>query len=204
MDDAGNADEVRRWLERFVMSFNFTRPGVDRNMGRDLAHLVAGKIAERSAKGLAPDGTKWKRNSDRPNPRRGTLAVPGFANIGTARTGGYLTEKRKRYGWPESDGKPNYRTGQMLSHLSLFGDTVVGPDTVEMHYGIDVPPDRTYSPVDNRTASQVRADEAVTDREKAGYAVENDRPFYELDDDIRDAVLEEAERLLSDYIAKEG
>lgn len=189
-----NIKEVVGWLHQFVASFNFTRPGVDRSMGRDLAHLVAGLIADRCAKGLAPDGTHWKPVSDTPwGPPGSGFQFPG-----------YRTRKRQAYGWPEADGKPNYRTGQMLSHLSLFGNTVVGPDLIEMHYGIDAAPAGCYSPVDNRTASERRADESVTDREKAGWAEDNDRPFYELDDEIRDAVLEEAERLLSDYISKEG
>ncbi len=182
-----NIKDVVNWLEHFVAGFNFTLPGTDQNMGRDLAKVVAGRISERAVqKSRGADPGQWRENSDNP---------PGK---------GYKSRKRKAYGWAESDGKPNVRTGQMVSEESCMGDTRVGEQLVEMHYGEDRPPTKNHSPVDRRTPSQIRADEKVTDRQKAGYAVEMDRPFFEVDDDIEEAVIEEARLHLNNYILAKG
>lgn len=178
--DASNIDQVADWLEEFVHGFNFLRPGLDQNMGRDLCHIIAGRIATRAAtESRGADEMRW----DAVSSKRKEV-------------------KAKAYGWNESDGKPNYATGQMLSHASLFGAPRVSEQVVDMVYGTDTPPARTYSPIDNRTDSQRQADEQVTDREKAAYAHEMGRDFYEVDDEIEAAVIEEAQQHLDVYIGE--
>ncbi len=180
---SSNIHEVVTWLENFVDGFNFELPGVDQSMGRDLAHIVAGRISERGTQdSRGKDPARWKELSDNPGGK------------------GYKTRKRKAYGWTEPDGKPNVRTTQMLSEKSCFGNTVVTAKLVEIHYGIDAPPSRCDSPTDNRTPSQKKADAAVTDRQKAGWAHKKGRPFFELDDDIEAAVVKEAETFLVKYV----
>ena len=173
-------DEVCDWIERFVLSFDFTRPGLDRSRGRDLAHVVAGQIAARSsAHQRGADPEKWERNEKR-----------------------YRRRKERSYGWADD---PNYRTGQMLSEASLFGEPIVEPRLITMRYGTDEKPDRTWSPQDNRSPAEVRKDESVTDRQKAGWAHQETaerpaRPFYELDDEIASAVIEVAADALREYL----
>ena len=182
MARSSNIDEVVAWLESFVNGFNFLLPGMDSSLGRDLAHVVAGRIGERAAQqSRGADPAPWDRVSAR-----------------------YLPRKRRKYGWPEADGKPNYATGQMLSHASLMGETRVSDQLVEMHYGTGDPPRRTASPTDGRTPRETAADERATDREKAGYAHELGRDFYEIDDDIEAAVIEEADQHLAEYLRTHG
>jgi hypothetical protein len=182
-----NIKDVTAWLENFVAGFNFLRPGTDQNLGRDLAHVVAGRISERATqRSRGADPSPWRELTDKPAGK------------------GYKSRKQKAYGWAEADGKPNVRTGQMVSEESCMGDTRVGEQLVEIHYGEDRPPAKTHSPVDRRTPSQIRGDEKVTDRQKAGYAVELDRSFFEVDDDIEAAVIEEARLHLEHYILTEG
>lgn len=182
-DDESNLPQVIQWLHDFVDGFNFTLPGRQQSLGRDVAHLVANRIARRaSQEGRGASPTRWHENSDRPAGK------------------GYKSRKRKAYGWQESDGKPNYRTGQMLSEPSLFGQTQVEPKRVLMRYGLDEAARDCKSPTDNRTPSQKRGDAAVTDRQKAGYAHELGRDFYELDDQIVAALVAEIENRLATYI----
>lgn len=180
MPSAYNMPDVIAWLTDFLDSFNFNLPGVDRNLGRDLAHVFAGQIEARAAtESRGADPWRWDRNEP-----------------------GYEARKTAAYGWP--DDKPNYRTGQMLSQASVFGRTrVVDDKVVELVYGTDKPPKGTYSPEDNRTPSEVQADEAVTDVEKAEYASWK-RPFFEVDDVVEEAVIDAADQALDQYILKFG
>ena len=178
MANSSNIDEVITWLRSFVDGFDFTLPGKDQNLGRDLAHVGAAYIEQRSGQHRGADKT-WAKNAEP-----------------------YRTIKEKHYGWVDD---PNSRTGQMLSQASLFGQTQVQAKLVEMRYGTGQPPQRNYSPVDNRTPSDIKADEAITDIEKAWFAhTTGDRPFYEADQGMEDEVIAEADRALADYILKFG
>lgn len=175
-----NIEQVCAWLEEFLLSFNFSLPGKDRNLGRDLAHVFAASISERSAsESRGADGSeKWPANKRR-----------------------YAKMKADHYGWPEE--KPNYRTGQMLSHASLFGRTKVKDQLVELIYGRQEPPEECYSPFDLRTEAMKKADESITDVEKAEYA-STERPFFEVDDDVEADVIEAADEALDEYILLQG
>jgi hypothetical protein len=196
---SSNIKEVITWLEGFVHSFNFELPGRDMNMGRDIAHIVAGRIQERSSRTSGgANGQRWKPISDKASIRG---VVAGGVVVGGE---SYKERKRKAYGWMEADGRPGYRTAQMLSQESLFGDTRVEPYLIEMRYGLNVPPQDCKSPHDNRRPSEKKADESVTDRQKGEWFTAGGRTFYELDDQIRDAVLEEARQHLIQYIQTKG
>ena len=174
----GNSREVIRWLEDIVKSFNFKRRGVDQSLGRDLCHTVARKIQERSATtGAGADRNPWKANA------------PTTAE-----------EKVQHYGYHDPP-PPNFRTGQMLSELSLFGRPDVRETEIEMHYGIGSGPNGgCWSPSDNRTQDQIDADNAITDVEKAERAHDAGRKFYEPDMEMRDAVIADAADALNTYI----
>jgi hypothetical protein len=178
-----NIDDVVRTLAAFVHSFNFTLPGIDQSLGRDLAGVVARGIQRRAAKeSRGKDPQRWYANSDK-----------------------YRRVKAKAYGWGELDGKPNFRTGQMLSLMSLLGTPRVTPDLVEMIYGTGTAPAGCWSPWDQRTEAQKTADMAMTDVEKAEYAHDQyknrpARPFYEWNEDIRDQCIETAAKALDHYL----
>jgi hypothetical protein len=111
-----NADQVAAALGALVGSFDFTRPGKDQSLGRDLARTVARGIQRRSVPGAtAPDGSSWAANEPE-----------------------YARRKRAKY----AADQPGIRTGQMLSLESLVGETTVAPDSVEMRYGTGEPPRR--------------------------------------------------------------
>jgi hypothetical protein len=178
MDDS-NIDEVVRYLENFLRSFDFTRKDEDQSLGRDITLLVAERIAERSARGVDAQGNAWPVNSDKPshwhkdawgNPLR------------------YRTWKQLVYGW----SNPNYRTGQMLSTQSLRGDkTTIQRTEILTVYGTDEPPDRGGSP----TRAIAYWDKNGTDTDKAYYAHDGQskqrikRPFYELNDEDVEAIV---------------
>lgn len=113
-DLESNIDDVDAWIGRLVDGFDFSRPGRDGALGRDLAVAAARGIQERSVPDcLAPDGSIWLANEPR-----------------------YARWKRARH---DAD-QPGVRTGQMLSQTSLLGRTTVSADEVEMRYGTGQPP----------------------------------------------------------------
>ena len=114
-----NIDQVILWLRDFVEGYNFTRPGKDQSLGRDLAWQMVDCIMVRASQFQGPDGEEWAGNSTKSSPW-----LPG----------GYKQWKEETYGW---DDAPNYRTGQMLSQLSLYGRTTIEPRQITMIYGID-------------------------------------------------------------------
>lgn len=91
----------------------------------------------------------------------------------------YRTRKLRKYG----TDKTNYRTKQMLSRASLLGDVVVNKDSVDIRYGTGRPPDGSSGHVE-------KSDQQITDIEKARFAHQLGRPFFELDDEIADKAFE--------------
>jgi hypothetical protein len=89
----------------------------------------------------------------------------------------------------------------MLSQQSLYGQTQVKADQVTMVYGTGMAPSRSAT----GQGFDSRRDDA-TDVEKAKFAHEGQsrrkvqRPFYELDETIRQAVREEIAESLQDYL----
>lgn len=103
--------ELRNLLEEF----NFTRPGKDHVLGKDIAHVVANGIFDRTiSKQAGPAGT----------------FPPNDA--------GYTARKLAQYK-VELIG---VRTGQMVSIPSLLGKVQIEPLRVTIAYGTDMPPTR--------------------------------------------------------------
>lgn len=202
MAETSNIREVVAWLEGFVNSFDFTRPGKDQSLGRDIAMTIIrgpdvggqGGILGRAAENSGPEGY-WIDNAD------STKA-----------------EKRKHYGWEEV----NRRTGQMLSQESLYGHTTIEPRLVTLRYGTGRAPDRSAAP----SGYISDADRAVTDVQKAEWAhgggssakgptrdvrgrfaarvrkatARTARPFYGFTDEDRSNVIGVTQENLDDYI----
>ena len=130
--DTDNLGQLIAWLDAIVETYDFTLPGVEGSLGRDLAAKAAEGIALRSNQGLDPDGAAWEENS-----------AP------------YEKYKRKRYLMAD---RPNIRTGQMLSAQSLLGSTEVTRDQVLMKYGLGRPPERAVTGVPLAEADQTITD----------------------------------------------
>lgn len=183
---ATNIDQVVAWLEGFVQSFDFTRPGVDQSLGRDIVNEVCGGILTRSVTERAGADGYWPSVSDTPHP-----PWPS-----------YRAAKRDRYG---IDDEPNSRTGQMLSMTSLRGRTTYAPTEIQITYGTGQPPSSSAAPTGYLSA----ADQAVTDVQKAQWATEGTdtappRPFFQLDDTIEAGVFQVVADNLRQYILTEG
>lgn len=119
MSDASNIDEIGAFLDMAVETFDFTRTGKEKSLGRDLAGVVALGIQERSIPDhLDPTGNPWAANEEK-----------------------YARWKREKY---EVD-QPGQLTGQMLGLESLIGETRISSDSVEMIYGVDKPAEKTLN-----------------------------------------------------------
>jgi hypothetical protein len=144
----------------------------DRGVGHDAAEAVADGIIERSHEQQKGATVPWPENSDNP---------PGQ---------GYRSKKGKRYGTT----KTNFRTGQMLSRASVLGTVVITKNTVEIRYGTGKPPTSSVNGyIEER-------DKQITDVEKAEYADELGRPFFELDETICDHIFDIIGDGLGDHI----
>jgi hypothetical protein len=178
-----NIDEVCRWLQEFAESFDFTRPGKDQSVGRDLALTIVhgpdvggqGGILGRCAAGVGADGTPWPPNAPEVSAR-----------------------KQEDYGWDE----PNRRTGQMLSQQSLYGRTRIEPDQVTLVYGTGQPPSGSAAPsgysskADRETPDVLKASLAHSGQGRKGIR----RPFYEATREDAENVSAVAQENLNEYI----
>ncbi len=176
MSATTNIDAVVASLERFVQSFDFTRPGKDQSLARDVVNTIAGGIQRRSIDDKKGATKSWKDNAPK-----------------------YEEYKEKKYGVFD---QPNVRTGQMLSLQSLKGSgTRIEKDRIEMVYGTGDPPQGSAT-----GATLGKKDKAVTDKQKADWAHNNTknptRPFYEADDKIAEKVGEVLVENLNGYITE--
>lgn len=173
-----NIDAVVADLKKIIDGFNFTVPGRDQSLGRDIVNLMVERIDNRCSNAVAPDGTPWPENKD-----------------------SVKKEKQRRYGWTDS-GK---RTGQTTSVPSLRGSkTTIEADVVTMRYGTDTAPSRGGSP----TGLVSKGDAKRTDVQKAEYMHtggfwNTKRPFYEVGEGDAEAVTELCQENLNEYIARQ-
>ena len=153
-------DSLADLIEAAVDTFDFTLPGqAGGTLGKDLAKTAALLIGDRTRLGKQADG-----GSFRPN-------VPKYAKY-----------KHDRY----SVDRPGELGGQMTSQVSVLGKPEVTAASVMMIYGWNVPPTRTTS----TTGVSLKPSELkATDREKADWFTEGGRPFYELDDEISEILI---------------
>jgi hypothetical protein len=109
MADDSNIDEVAAWEKALIDSFDFTRPGTDQSLGRDMAGDVAEGIHERTV--------------DRRQDVDGNKLVANEYHYAA-----WKAETLNVY-------QPLVKTGQMTSLLSLIGDVTVTPNEIVMSYG---------------------------------------------------------------------
>lgn len=127
-----NIDEVARWIDDVVDSVNFTMPGRDASLGRDMAGVVAEGIIDRSVPdAVSPDGGTWAPNEAR-----------------------YAAYKRKKF----AADQPGILSGQMLSLESVRGEVKVLPNSVEMTYGIGATPSRSRTGAPLSASQQATTD----------------------------------------------
>jgi len=189
--DSSNIHEVADWFRQFIHGFNFTRPGKDQSLGRDIANVIIrgpeldglGGVMGRCADQKDPEGKEWAKNSTKP--------IRGYP-------GGYAEFKEEKYGIID---EANRRTGQMLSQLTLTAKTKVGATEIEIRPGTDQPPSSSAAP----TGKLSEADKAVTDTQKIGFAhtetpTKPARKFYAANDEDRRNVIAVAQENLDDYI----
>jgi hypothetical protein len=163
-----NGEEIERLLAELVAGFDFTVKGKDGSLGKDMAGSAAEGIVDRSVpEAIAPDGSVWPSNAEK-----------------------YAKWKARKY----AANQPGLRTGQMLSKQSIMGETVIGPDVVEMRYGTGTPPASAENGTD-----LTQSDQDITDIEKA-FFFSAERPFYGLDQDIADKLGAEAGEALGEYL----
>ncbi|WP_422932029.1 hypothetical protein [Singulisphaera sp. PoT] len=121
MASSSNIDEIGQWLRDLVATVDFTMPGQNASLGKDMADAVALGIQERSVPDAkSADGGTWAANASK-----------------------YADYKRRRY----KTDQPGLRSGQMLSLQSLLGVPQVSPDEVVMQYGIGQAPQRAATGV---------------------------------------------------------
>jgi hypothetical protein len=180
-----NIIEVMTGLKRWLAEYNFQRPGHQQSMGRDIAGAVVDGISDRSDRDGKGKDDVWPPNSDKPS----HWTPPN-----------YRKWKLDNYGID----LPNYRTGQMLSNLSLMGRTRIEPYEIVMIYGTNTVPVRAYH--GSPRPELLARDQKVTDTQKAYFAHTGQskkkirRPFYELDDKIAQDVYQVCVANLTDYI----
>ena len=177
MDQYSNIDEVIASLDAIVDGFGFDLTTGDQDLGQDCVTIFAGGVQDLAAQGIGSEG-EWKANSDEPEGH------------------GYASYKARVYGVVE---RPNVRTNQMLSELSLSNSTR-SHETVDLKYGTGMPPGGIAG-----GQSVQEADKKITDREKAYYAHTGQgpegirRPFYALNDDINTGIQVRCQERLNDY-----
>jgi hypothetical protein len=181
MPDEVNVNAVLVSLQRIIEGFNFTVPGRDQSLGRDVLGLMVERIDSRVSNAVGPDGTPWPENSTKEPPK-----------------GGYKGQKGRLYGWTD----PGKRTGQTTSVPSLRGNkTTIEANLITMRYGTDSKPSTGGSP----TQLVTKQDERRTDTQKAEYMHTGGRwhvklPFYQVGDGDAEAVTELCQENLDEYI----
>lgn len=172
--EVSNIDQVCTWIDDVINSIDFTRPGEDESIGKDVAVSIAQEIADDAAEQMEPDGTPFPANEAK-----------------------YAAWKGRKYGMQEP--AYGYRTGQMLSLESLIGEVDVKADEVTMTYGKDLPP--TRSSASGYISDQ---DKAVTDRQKMGWMKDKGVNIYKLSDLVRQRAFELIREWFARVIREKG
>src|SRR5262245_8675734 len=143
MAESSSIKDVVAWLEGFVNSFGFTRPGRDKSLGRDIVNVIIrgpdvggqGGILGRAAQDCGPEGY-WLDNAK-------------------------VTKERKQK--LDDHQEANRQTGQMLSYVGRYGHTTIEPQLVTLRYGTGQPPTMSAAP----TGHLSDQDKKVTATQKA-------------------------------------
>jgi hypothetical protein len=180
-----NAEEIGRRLVEQIRSFGFRTTHEGKALGELIVDNIIDGIQVRSTETQsAPSTGPWPVNSDNP---------PGQ---------GYRSRKRRQYGTDLT----NIRTGQMLSADSLRGKTTIEDRLVKMEYGTNLVMEGSALS-DRRTSTKTSVGDFrydVTDVDKATYANEQHRSFFELDQEIMDANFQRVNDALAAHLANPG
>lgn len=173
-----NVEHVNAHMLAAMNSFGFDSRFEGRALGELIIDNIIGGIVDRSIeKQCTGDGTPWPKNSD-------------------------TTERRKKKQFGEAI--INKDTGQMLSAKSLRGTTTITQFAIQMEYGTgEASPDGATVKVAAGPGDE-HAYEPVTDVDKAVYAVQQGRSFYELDQEICDKNFASFSKTLGDHLANPG
>ena len=155
-----NVDQVAADMRHTIDSFGFTSTHEGRALGELLVDEIVEGIHLRSVeKQCDGDGTPWPENKWRTRQRKIKLHGEALVNVDT---------------------------GQMLSVRSLRGKVTITQYLVTIEYGTGTAaqsPDRLPATQRIHVAGGT-AKELITDVDKATFAAEQNRRFFELDDEI--------------------
>jgi hypothetical protein len=148
-----NIHEVGAWVTSVTEGFSFDSPGINESIGYDSAIAIAEGIQERSRQKEMGATEKWPENDPE-----------------------YALWKANKY----HSRHVNFRTGQMLSMISLTANITTADNgkTTVMNYGTGEYPSSSL------TGYLDEDDLSSTDKEKATLAHFGGRPFFELDQEI--------------------
>lgn len=160
MSISSNLGEIEALLDRLAAGIDFTAPGAGASIGEEALDAVAEGIGDRcSLRQGDPDGRRWDDNRGKYGEAKRDAGVP----IGVS---------------PDARG---HRGGDMLSLVQLKGTRDVRPATASVAYGI--------TPFARRKAQWfTNGSAAVGAGEESGAKGQPPRPFWGLDDAIRDRV----------------
>ena len=169
-----DADRVGELVMEVIDTFDFTLPGRDQSLGRDLCIQAASDMEVRGNDGKDVAGNAFKPNEEE-----------------------YAAYKDEKYGVD----RPGELGGQMLSLLSLLGNPVIEKDKILMTYGLGVPPSKNTSRTGVLMLDQ---ELTATDVEKAEYMVERGNLFYGFDPAMEEALVRIVEERLEQHITDLG
>jgi hypothetical protein len=183
----GNEDEVLAWLSSGIESFDMNSPCGGRRLADAIHENQAKQIQERSL-----------------GEQRGAI-LPFRPN-----TSKYAQWKLDKFG----TDLINVQTGGMLSEESIQGELIVNGKELQHVYGTGKPGESKIKLEEpkpkkpgkrRRKARKGKRKEAgerrqPTDREKAAWAAEDGRSFFELDDQIKDRNTELASESLEEHL----
>jgi hypothetical protein len=159
-------DDVGKWLTDTVKEMGFDVPD-DRHgtVGMACAVAVSDGIQVLAENEAGPDAELWPQNRPR-----------------------YKRWKERNY--PESEGKTNFRTHQMLSRESLMANVDVTREVVTMKYGT------------GRPSENDRRKDPTPDTKKAELAHEQQREFYAIGEVAEDHVFEMVADALGEHLQR--
>jgi hypothetical protein len=104
-----NLPQIEALLSRLVEGFNFSSPGLERQLGREMADVVVDGIADRSIQEQSdPGGNPWAALNPKYRARKIAKGYPDIIGV---------------------------RSGNMLSRVELAGRVDVQPGAVTITYG---------------------------------------------------------------------
>lgn len=173
--NTSNIGQVMGFLKGFVESFDFTRPGIDQSLGRDVKNKAVERIYKRSNDDKRSIDDDWEKNEKE-----------------------YAKWKEEKY--DVIDG-PNERTGQMLSQKSIEGRSTIEPRQVTLIYGTNTPPDKCRNGGEPSKEDKARTDVQKAYYAHTGQSIHKiKRKFYQLDESDGKAIVGLCQENLNDYI----